>query len=390
MTKNQLGQFFTVKSDYILGGLDKYVRGKNVADPFAGDGDLLRWAKNSGARKVLGYDVDPRCADGKRVLQRDSLLNPGEYDFIVTNPPYLNVNKASADTKMRYFSNSPFEDLYQISLNSIMNSEEGIIIVPVNFLSAMNSHKIRKIFFERFKVDRINYFRHQVFPDTSYNVIALHYLKKEPSVNRFSIKVSAYPQRDEFDIELSEKHGWMIGGETLLKIYKQSNVLDIGRLTEDMVEKSVPRTERVRAAIGHTKRVRFLDISKEMRGVINRNIILLRAIDSGSERGKIGLDDIRERYDISFDCLISKNTSRHMIQLIFNHPISIREQRTLISLFNDEFNKLRRKYNSLLLTNYRDNDRKRVSFDFVYKYLNYLYYTQIKVCPEKEMIPSIR
>lgn len=62
-----------------------------------------------------------------------------------------------------------------------------------------------------------------------------------------------------------------------------------------------------------------------------------------------------------------------MIHLIMEQQISIGEQEKLIGLFNKELEVMREKHFSLFLTNYRDNDRKRISFDFVYKLLNYLY-----------------
>jgi hypothetical protein len=58
---------------------------------------------------------------------------------------------------------------------------------------------------------------------------------------------------------------------------------------------------------------------------------VLKAIDSGSENGKICLDDIR-KYDL--DALISIKTSRHQIQLLFPEAVSIREQEKIIELFN--------------------------------------------------------
>ena len=47
--------------------------------------------------------------------------------------------------------------------------------------------------------------------------------------------------------------------------------------------------------------------------------------------------------------------------------LSEEQQRVLIEKVNIELNKLRDKYGNLLFTNYRDNNRKRVSFDFIYK-----------------------
>ena len=44
-SKQQYGQFFTKNSDYILRGMNKYIKNKNIIDPFAGNGDLIKWAK---------------------------------------------------------------------------------------------------------------------------------------------------------------------------------------------------------------------------------------------------------------------------------------------------------------------------------------------------------
>jgi predicted RNA methylase len=67
MGKKQLGQFFTVNSDYILSGFSDFVKGKNIIDPFAGSGDLLIWAKRNGAKKIKGYDVDKKLVAVRRL-----------------------------------------------------------------------------------------------------------------------------------------------------------------------------------------------------------------------------------------------------------------------------------------------------------------------------------
>jgi len=88
---------------------------------------------------------------------------------------------------------------------------------------------------------------------------------------------------------------------------------------------------------------------------IKKNIVILKAIDSGSEQGKICLEDIR-KYNL--DALISIKTSRHQIQLLFPETVSVREQEKLIELFNGEMKEM---------TNYRDKGRKRISFWFAYR-----------------------
>ncbi len=52
MSKKQLGQFFTTNSDYILQRFEKFVKDKNVVDPFAGNQDLINWS-----RKNLHYPI---------------------------------------------------------------------------------------------------------------------------------------------------------------------------------------------------------------------------------------------------------------------------------------------------------------------------------------------
>jgi len=372
VSKKQLGQFFTTNSDYILVGLEKFIAGKEVTDPFVGGGDLSVWAKKNKAKSVRGFDIDARFIDNILNFYNDSLLNSQDYKFVLTNPPYLNINKATKETKEKYFKNHGFEDLYQISLASIMNSDEGIVIVPINFLSAENSRKIRKAFFSKFKIIQMNYFKHQVFKDTTYNVVAFYYKKADKPFNSFKIKTYIYPKKKIIDIELSRKFDWAIGGEYLNNVKNQKNLLDIYRLTEEHVENG---SQKISVAYNHINSKLFVNVSNNFRNLVESNLILLRAIDSGTEEGKIRLENIK-KYNV--ECLISKPSSRNMIYLVFNNPITPEDQLELIELFNKEINDLRENYLSLFLTNFRDNDRKRISFDFVYKLLNYLYFEQVK------------
>ena len=374
MIKQQLGQFFTTNSEYILQNLGKYIKGKEAVDPFAGNGDLIEWAKKNGAKRIEGFDVDKKLVDNKIVFYNDSILNPKKYKFILTNPPYLNINKADNLIKGKYFNKGGFEDLYQISLSSIINSEEGVVIIPINFLSAENSKKIRDLFFSKFKIVEMNYFKHQVFSDTTYNVIAFYYRKKTDLLeDQFNIKTHIYPEDKLVNIKLNRRFHWAIGGELLNVVWGQKNILGIRRLTEkDLQNEKGPI--KIRAAYNHIKDLLEIRVSKEMYDLLHSNVILLKAIDSGSEGGKLALENIK---DYGVECLISKESSRHMIYLIFDKPLKIGEQKRIIELFNKEINKLRKAHLSLFLTNYLDKDRKRVSFDFVYKFINYLYFNQL-------------
>ena len=369
--KRQLGQFFTKNSDYILNNLDRFIRGKSITDPFAGDGDLIQWSKKNGAKEVIGYDIDERYINHKTIYKNDSILEPKEYKFILTNPPYLNINKANDQIKGDYFCKFNFEDLYQISLASIMKSEEGIVIVPINFLSAENSKGIRNLFFSKFKIIELNYFKEKVFSDTTNNVVAFYYKKLAYPEDKFSFKINIYPENKASEIKLEKKYGWKIAGDFLNKIEDVKNILKIRRLTESDIK---PGKIKAIAAYNHIENIIPIKISEDLQKIIDSNIIFLKAIDTGSKDGKIALENIKQ-YGV--DCLISKESSRHMIYLVFENEISIKDQEKIILRFNQKLNQLRDDYLSLFLTNFRDNDRKRISFDFVYKFINYIYINEI-------------
>jgi predicted Fe-Mo cluster-binding NifX family protein len=229
----------------------------------------------------------------------------------------------------------------------------------------------------------MNYFKQQVFSDTTYNVIAFYYRKKVNQFSdKFSIKTHIYPDNKFINIELNKKFNWAIGGNFLTTINKQKNELGVHRLTEKniLIEKG---EKEVMVAFNHVKNIATIRIDKETYKVIKNNLILLKAIDTGTEKGKIALENIKN-YNV--ECLISKESSRNMIYLLFEKEISLSEQEKIIELFNQEINKLREKYLSLFLTNFRDNDRKRVSFDFAYKFINYLYYNRIANYAEKQSV----
>jgi len=367
----QLGQFFTTNASYILHGFEKYIADKSVADPFAGNADLIRWAGGYNPKSIVGYDIDSRYIDNKTVFKNDSLKNPKAYDFVLTNPPYLYINKMNAD-KRGVFANSKHTDLYHVALQQIMTANEGIVIVPVNFLSADNAKYIRDIFFEKFTIKQINYFTEAVFHDTTYNVIAFYFCEKEQGVDAVKIPMYIFPEGIKREIFLEKKYHWQIGGEFLNTIKKQGNTLGVRRLVEaDLSAGNTPIT----LANNHLKDIRSYNLGDNIAKKIRENIILLKAIDTGTDGGRICLEDVR-KYNI--DGLVSIPTSRNQVFLIFENPVSIAVQQKLIELFNQEISTAREKYFSLFMTNYRDKNRKRISFRFAYKLLNYLYENHIQ------------
>lgn len=369
LKKRNLGQFFTTNSDYILRGLEKFIKGKNIIDPFAGNKDLINWAKHNNCKKIIGFDCDKNYIDNRKVFLNDSINSPQNYNFICTNPPYLHKNKAAKEIKEKFFSNrhSIFEDLYQVSIFSILNCEEGILIVPLNFLCAENSKKIRELFFEKFEIIKLNIFSQQVFNDTTYNVISFYFRKKQKMSDNNLINATIYPENKKIELMLEKKYNWQFGGDFIYKIKNTQNNLGVFRLTEDYLRSGEYEVE---IALQNIKDKKLLRINSRIKRLLEKNILFLRAIDSKNGK-KIQLEDIR-KYKIAG--LVGKTTSRNMAHLIFKEEISIDEQVKLMKKFNEQLNNNRNKYYSFFLTNFRDNNRKRISFDLTYKFLNYIYY----------------
>jgi hypothetical protein len=366
--KKQFGQFFTTNSDYILQGLEGFIKNKEVIDPFAGNQDLIKWSNKNNCKKAVGFDCDKKYIDNKIVFNGDSINFPRQYKFICTNPPYLHKNKADRANKERFFSGiySNFEDLYQVSIFSILNCEEGILIVPLNFLCAENSKKIRNLFFDKFEIVKLNIFSEQVFEDTTYNVISFYFRRKNEGLEKNEISAIIFPEKKEINFTIEKKHDWQLGGNFINRIKNTKNHLGIFRLTEDYLGSGEYEVE---LALQNIKDRKLFCISKNIKNLIEKNILFLRAIDSKNGK-KIQLEDIR-KYGVAG--LVGKNTSRNMAHLIFKEEMPINDQIELMHKFNEELNKERGKYFSFFLTNFRDNNRKRISFDLAYKFLNYIY-----------------
>jgi hypothetical protein len=299
------------------------------------------------------------------------MKNPVKCDFVITNPPYLYQNKLKDNSIL---INSRHTDLYQLSLEKIMDSKEGIVIVPINFLSAENSKYIRDIFLYKFNIIKANYFSEQVFDDTTYNVVAFYYKQKNSGDNRDKMFVdfTIFPENKRINLELFREYHWQIGGEFLAPINEYSNPLNITRLEEEDLKTG---NYKIKIAYNHLDICREFSVDKATFDKIKSNIIILKAIDTGSDGGRICLDDIRK---YNYDALVSVKTSRNQINLVFPKTVSIQEQERLIKLFNKEIEDKRNQYHSLFMTNYRDKNRKRISFNFTYNFINYLYFSKLK------------
>lgn len=324
MTKKDLGQFFTKKSEYIVGNLlDIFPNDCNIIDPFVGEGDLLKLVKN---KKIIGYDIDKKI---KGCIQRDTLNNPPNYEgqWILTNPPYLARNKNENKTLYDKYN---LNDLYKISIKTIMNCEGGVIIIPVNFFSG-DDYKLRNEFLSNYKIVKMNIFEEQVFDDTSYTVCSFSFIKNKQTEQ--DIDITFFPDKITKTYNINFKNNFLIG-------YEFNNMLDNNH---------------------NIKRLRIGDKPN--------SYLYLRATDTGSNDGRISLSVIDKHF-------YSKETDRTFATIVLEKEYSIEHQKIIANKFNEILEKYRKKYNSLFLTNYRCTGksyaRKRIGFDMAYDLINYI------------------
>jgi len=415
ISKNQtLGQFNTTNADFILKGCEKYVKGKDVIDPCAGDGDLLEWSKKNGAKSATGYDIDP-SKKSKHISHRDSLNNPPNYKgkYTVANPPFLAQNKnpveKSKGDNSIYIKNQS-DDLYKIAIQTMIdgNAGGGILIIPLGFLSSNRSRQIRYKFFRKYKIVHCKVFEMQVFEDTTYTVCVIVFTKDKKNIGEKALPVVFIPSGEEITFTVSRKHGWICGQE-FDEFLNGVSTRGISRWEEKDTKSCTGKTKEERREKGVERGTVYVQDfekgrrkGKEYYGAKSNaafplealdDIILMHAIDSGSENGKIKLTNIKDR---KLPCghhhiLLGKTSSRHLAHIRFTKKISKEIQLQIIDLVNEWLNEFREKYRSMFLTTFRNsvdgNSRKRIEFTQMYKLIAkaYLKLTKEYLDPKKEV-----
>lgn len=341
--KQELGQFYTTNNEYILQGMTipKYV--KTIIEPFAGNGDLLKFITDKTKYKIETYDIDPKQT---YITKRDTIDNPPDYKdkYLLTNPPYLARNKSKSK---ELFDKYDVNDLYKCFIKELLTNQllGGIIIIPLNFWSSIrnNDIELRKKFLDVYRIDRLNIFEERVFDDTTYTTCSFQFTSKKQiqniSTSNDEIDIWIYPSKTNIKTLLNDDNNYLIGGE----IYnlKTKGDYKITRATTSNKDK------------------------------LNTNI-LVKCIDDNKDN-QIGLSFVSD--DEIYIDETPNLSSRTYATLVITPAIDKEKQKKLVKKFNTFLENHRKKYNSLFLTNYRESKdiaRKRISFDLVYQITEYI------------------
>lgn len=136
-SKRQHGQFYTVENPFAHSAFKQWAKqsglpNARLLEPFAGCGSLLDHLQAMKlCNEYRAYDIAPA---GAGITTRDTLTNfPKGFDVCITNPPWLARN--SATLRGIPFPDSPFDDLYKVSLaQCLSNCNYVAALVPESFI----------------------------------------------------------------------------------------------------------------------------------------------------------------------------------------------------------------------------------------------------------------
>lgn len=326
--KKSLGQFYTTKWQTILQNLEpKLPENTRIIEPFVGTGELLSFCESLNPQEILKYDIDSKIPD---TIQQDTLKNPPNYEnaVVITNPPYLARNKAkSKDLYDKYNTN----DLYKCFLLELVQQKpySGVLILPLNFWCGTRKadNILRGKFLELYEITQLNIFTTPVFQDTDYTVCSFSFVYKPNSIRKIPVKIFTNKEYEKIELILQENENWIIANEIL--------------------------------NIKQNPRIKFIRIieNQEIPNMIKAKFHLHALDNSKKIRMEIG------EY-------VGKKTSRTEASWYWNLDLPELDQKYIAESWNKFINIKREKYQSLFLSNYRENNRKRISFDLAVKILN--------------------
>ncbi|TFF63444.1 MAG: SAM-dependent DNA methyltransferase [Promethearchaeota archaeon] len=293
--------------------------------------------------------------------------------YHITNPPYLYLGYISKHESTRkylqYFkgNNSFCQDLYQIAMMKDLENELDylIYIIPSNFLyGASVSNNFRLKFLKYYKIIKAIIFETKMFRFTGTNIIIGFFQRKAKprhSLSRFTgIKLSPNNHITKKKYILNPKFKYRAGSEfqAFLSKFKATETLKVryyllaNEINENSGSKKVTLLDANRYKGGDYERKTFY-INLNLYKKISKNILYVRTVDTGSNDGRVGLNFIREDFNVD-GILVSGNTYRtHPIQIFLKPEITIETQKLLRKYFNFVLECYRTKLDSEFLTTYK-------------------------------------
>lgn len=194
---------------------------------------------------------------------------------------------------------------------------------------------LEKNFLSQFEILEMNVFTQPVFETTTYSVCSFAFKRAKNAKEEQSFYINIKPKEEQVKVSLLSQYDFRLAGDFFDKV--QSVKIQFGRL------------------VGSTSKDYITNIH-------------LYGLDTRETRIHVEYDE--KPYE-------GKSTDRIYATLTCKYPLTKEEELQLIEGFNNELEQFRKTYHDLPMTNYRDYDRKRISFTFAYQLMSIIY-NQIK------------
>lgn len=213
-------------------------------------------------------------------------------------------------------------------MHTLIGSEEGIVIIPINFWTAERSGKIREEFLSKYKVSEVKMFYYQVFDDTDYSVCSFYYEKAQEELKEQTIKfrlMISKEKEDSITLKLEKKNKFSFNINL-----KNDPTLKLNRVTRNDTD--------------------------------GATAIKIHLTDSAP-----GVYGIKAEIAPIYYC--NKGKDRHFFTLKCNCKI---DETKFVEKFNSELTALRNKYKSMFLGNYRNGNRKKFTIQDAINFSNHI------------------
>ncbi len=316
----------------------------------------------------------------RNIFKRDNLnsfpdhLKTSKYPlFHVTNPPYLYLGYIKKHPKtapyLKYFQreNKGYQDLYQIAMmRDLKNGIQNMIyIIPSNFLfGATVSNKFRKDFLKYYFIKKMYIFETPIFEFTGTNICIGFFtrkkiLKNEPQIFK-GMKIKKKGIVNERVYHLKPENHYRGGTEfdEFTKKFKTFQPIQVKYyLLKEEVEQNKGNQEILvidtNAYVSNNYEKRTLKANEFLRNKVQKNILYVRTVDTGSLEGRVGLYLIKKDFNVD-GIYVSKATYRTCPIQLFLTPTLVHEDQVLLkNYFNFMLEYFREKTDSEFLTTYK-------------------------------------
>ncbi|MHA1519249.1 MAG: N-6 DNA methylase [Promethearchaeota archaeon] len=359
-------------------------------------------------KKAMAYGIPSSIVEQNIIIHDSfghlppSLQDPAFPIYHITNPPYLYLGYIAKHAETQAYlplftgDREGYQDLYQLALSydNDHRIQSLIYIIPTNFLYGYAvSNKFRDDFLKEYSIQEAYLFEKKIFEHTGMNVGVFLFERKKTSIvepQTFQgYKINSETHVHTFN--LNPKYHYRAGAEfeVFIESYHSKNPIRLHYYLKQSEVLQNPGTENVKAIdankyIGTAYAVLDIKVNQILADTIRSNILWVRTVDTGSWEGRAGLYEIHSSFNVD-GILVTKNTYRtNPIQIFFDTPLTIPEQRLLTQYFNFILEHLRKETDSAFLTTY-----KYSSSNYVRKYFGLSQAKKIiATCPLLSLSPQ--